>query len=67
MDQYAFQYDGDTLLVPARDEQMARCRAFHEVCVSYDVDPDRLQQIEWPSDEDYVGPLGDEPAILEGG
>lgn len=65
---YAFTYDGDTLLVDSSTEQAAVARAFHEVVVTYDVDPDRLEQLGWPDDSDYIA-IGevDEPHILRGG
>ena len=65
---YAFSFNDDTLLLRASSEGMARCRAFHEVCDTYDLDPDRLEQLNWPSEGDYsrLGDL-DEPVLLEGG
>lgn len=68
MDLYAFKFDGDRILIRARSEQAAVCRAYHEVVTEYDVDPDRLQQIGWPGEGDFsvLGDI-DEPVILEGG
>lgn len=68
VDLYAFRYDGDTILVRSASEQLAICRAFHEVAESYDITADRLERIEWPTAGDYlvVGDL-EEPVILDGG
>jgi len=65
---YAFQFQGDTLLVPAESERAACCRAFFEICDTYDLDPDRLQKMQWPAEGDYsrLGDI-DEPILLEGG
>lgn len=66
MDQYAFKFQGDTIVLRASSAREACCRAFHEVAVSYDVDPDRLQQMGWPSDADFSAFETDSPVILEG-
>lgn len=67
MDLYAFRYQGDTILVRSTTERAAVCRAFHEVCESYELDPDRLERLGWPADDDFFELDLDEPAIIEGG
>jgi hypothetical protein len=67
VDLYAFQFDGDTILLRADSERAAVCRAYHEVVTEYGLDPDRLQRMGWPGDQDFsiLGDI-DEPVILEG-
>lgn len=64
---YAFTFQGDTLLLEHASAEQAKRRAYLEVAQTYEIDPDRLDRIEWPTDGDYVevGSL-DEPVFLEG-
>jgi len=67
---YAFPFDGCTLLLSQESDQKACRRAYHERIDTYDLSPDRLDKIDWPSEDDYErlakGKI-EEPVILEGG
>jgi len=65
---YAFRFQGETLLLRAASDVRAQCRAFHEVVETYDLDPDRLDELGWPADQDYSAlDVSDGPIVLEGG
>jgi len=63
---YAFRYNSDLILLDADSERDAEMRAFFEVATEYDVDPDRLQELGWPSASDYSQVPLDKPTILQG-
>ena len=64
MQVFMFRFRDDKLILKAENEREAISRAFYEIAETYDVDPDRLQTLGWPADDDFMMVPLDKPFIL---